>query len=78
MHAIWDSVIYDYTGYETLPMDDATWNWYTSEALAISEGFPIDMTKLKNEQFNEWAVESYNIAQSAVYNGKFIQIKSNY
>ena len=59
-------------------MDDATWNWYTSEALAISEGFPIDMTQLKNEQFNEWAVESYNIAQSAVYNGKFIQIKSNY
>lgn len=35
LHAIWDSVIYAYTNYPTMPFDEADWNWYTEQAEQI-------------------------------------------
>lgn len=69
LHSIWDSVIYSYTGYETLPFDEETWEWYSSESSSIAEAYPIDMDKLKFAQFSQWATESYNMALNAVYDG---------
>ena len=47
LHGIWDSVVYSYTGYETLPMDENKWDWYTEQAALIEENNPIDNLQVK-------------------------------
>lgn len=69
LHSIWDSVDYQFTGYETLPMDAATFEFYTTNAESINERYPMDMDKLKPAQFSAWAQESLDLAKSTVYDG---------
>lgn len=30
LHAVWDSLMYEYSSYASLPMSDSTWSWYTN------------------------------------------------
>lgn len=69
LHAIWDSVIYSYTGYETMPFDESEWEWYTEQADMISKNHPIDQDKVLPGQFATWANESYELTKSIVYDG---------
>jgi len=32
LHSIWDSVVYEFVGYATLPMDEKTWLYFTRNA----------------------------------------------
>ena len=32
LHAVWDSVIYDYVGYADLPMTKESWGYFTSQS----------------------------------------------
>jgi len=62
LHAVWDSVIYTNTGYETLPMDDKTFSWYTATAARILSENEFDDDVIKSEQFATWASEDLTIA----------------
>ena len=42
LHSIWDSVIYEYGGYETLPLTADRWDWYTEQINNIVKSHPID------------------------------------
>ena len=42
LHAVWDSVIYELPGYETLPMDNDTWDFYTNLNLRLEKDHPVD------------------------------------
>jgi hypothetical protein len=55
LHAIWDSVIYSYTGYTTQPLDVLRWQYYTENANKIMAEHEIDMSKVKAQDFNAWA-----------------------
>lgn len=69
MHAIWDSVIYDYCGYPDLPLSGSDWTWYSSEAASLITSFPVDETKTFDSDFKQWADESLLISQQYVYEG---------
>lgn len=69
MHSVWDSVIYQYTGYETMPFDEAEWTWFSEEADKLHMRHPVDKELLKPGQFGEWTFEGLDLAKSAVYAG---------
>ena len=69
LHGVWDSVIYQYPGYPTMPFDDNEWNWYTETADAIANFGNIDQEDLREGDFEAWAHGSYDLAVSSVYPG---------
>jgi len=36
LHSVWDSVIYDYTGYPRVPLHETDWAWYTLEVETLA------------------------------------------
>ena len=42
LHAVWDSVIYEYAGWETLPFEESDWEWYSEQAKRIISENKID------------------------------------
>ena len=69
LHAVWDSVAYAYTGYPTLPLSSADWNWYTTESETIASEYKVDKALLYDCDFAKWAQEGYDLAVSTVYPG---------
>jgi len=69
LHAVWDAMMYEYSGYPDLPMNSSTWSWYTSEASSIASGHPISKNHLADGDFQQWADDSFNLASSNVYPG---------
>ena len=70
MHAVWDSVIYEYAGWETLPMDEQDWEWFSAQASRILQENEIEPSLIMREKFADWAQEDYEIARDYVYDGK--------
>lgn len=62
LHSVWDSVIYEFTGYPDLPLSSSDWDWYTQTASDLASSYPIDDDKVKPGDFMEWASESLTIA----------------
>ena len=69
LHAVWDSVIYSYPGYATLPMDKDTWEYFTAQSDKLENDHPIDQEKLAVTEFGDWAQESLTMAETLVYPG---------
>ncbi len=69
LHSIWDSVIYQYTGYPTMPLSTTDWNWYTTTTTTMSTEYPVNSTSILPEDYEGWANESYDIAVNYVYPG---------
>jgi len=40
LHAVWDSVLYDYCDRPDLPLDTDDWSWYSNEAATIKYAYP--------------------------------------
>ena len=64
---MWDSVIYDYIGYETLPMNKEEWDFYSAQSEKLQVHYPVDKDKLKITGFSDWAKESLDLAETLVY-----------
>lgn len=58
LHSVWDSVIYQLTGYESLPLSDSNWDFYTSTTASYSKTYPVSEADLHAGDFAEWAAES--------------------
>ena len=71
LHAIWDSVIYEYPGYEVLPMNTADWKWYSEQASRIARDYPVPEHEILSGDFDAYAAESYALASTLVYPGKW-------
>ena len=69
LHAVWDSVIYQYPGYPTMPLSNSDWNWYTTTAGTMATDYPVDSSSIASEQFQTWAQDSYELAVNYVYPG---------
>ena len=64
---MWDSVIYEFPGYETLPMDQENWEYYTKNAERLEKLHPVDTEKEKVMAFADWANESLEMSEQFVY-----------
>ena len=71
MHAVWDSVAYEYTGHPVLPLSDNDWSWYTSEQQKLASQYAVNKSMLHDGDVDAWATESLALAKSTVYPGKF-------
>lgn len=69
LHSVWDSVIYQYPGYPTMPLSNADWSWYTTTAANLSNDYPVNSSSILSEDYMGWATESYDIAKNYVYPG---------
>ena len=81
LHSIWDSVIYSYIGYETLPLTDERWSWITETVDKLHSDHPVDIDKEEFKHyclplpkqctwfFESWALESAQFAIENVYDG---------
>lgn len=67
LHAVWDSLAYNYCGYPELPLDSSDWTWYTQTEQTLAGDYPIDKSQLYDGDFQKWADESYQISKSSVY-----------
>lgn len=69
LHAVWDSVIYSYSGFPNLPLSTSDWSWYSNEAANLASKYPVDMTKVHASDFDYWAKEGLQVSKDYVYNG---------
>lgn len=67
LHSVWDSVIYQFTGYPDLPLDDSDWDWYTTEAQTLADAYPVDPSDVNVGDHMGWAEESVEISKDYVY-----------
>ena len=69
MHAVWDSVIYEYTDGPRPPLSSHDWDWFTTEAQKLADKYPIDESAILDGQFSTWAQENLKIAEETAYPG---------
>ena len=67
LHSVWDSVGYQFTGYATLPFSAASWTDNGVTTAAMVTPYPVDVAKLNNGNFEEWATEGYTNSVNYVY-----------
>jgi len=69
MHYVWDSIIYQYTGYPDLPLSDDDWDWYTTTAATLYSANPIaaDASDLAVGDIMSWATKGLEISKEYVY-----------
>ena len=67
LHQVWDSVIYGYCGWETLPLDRKGWAYYSATTEQLQFMYPVDEDLAKITDFSVWAHESFEMSATLVY-----------
>ena len=71
LHASWDSVAYEFSGYANLPFSDNDWNLNGSRAKVLMSNHADIVNRVNVHDLNPdtWANESFTIAKNYAYNG---------
>lgn len=69
LHAVWDSVLGEFSGYETLPFNTSAWATYGANSKRIREAYPVSDDVANNLNFSDWAKEANELAKNVVYSG---------
>ena len=69
LHAVWDSVLFEFSGYPVLPMNDSLWDDLTQTAKKLNGKWMqhIQPEEILIQNPVSWATESYSIAKQFVY-----------
>lgn len=67
LHALWDSVLYEQTGYADLPFDDQAWEDLTQKAQNLISEYGREAEKDVSFNPQKWAEESFEISKHFVY-----------
>lgn len=67
LHALWDSVIYEYCGYPTLPLNTTDWDNLTTASDGLYTTYPVDASMILDGEYMQWAAEGLQIAKDDVY-----------
>lgn len=70
LHAVWDSVLYEFEGYATLPFSDGDWAKHKETATRLVNQYDIEDADAKNLDPKVWAQESFDISKNQVYTAK--------
>ena len=62
LHAVWDTVIYQYHATVHRPFDDAGWSSFEDIAKDLRSSFKFTKTQIQTMNFDKMADESYKIA----------------
>lgn len=69
LHAVWDSVVYEFEGYANLPLSDTDWIAQGKTASKLAQEHKINKAQAANLDCHAWASESFDIAKDFVYRG---------
>jgi len=71
LHALWDSVSYEFSGYAKLPFSDSDWALNGKRASDLVQRHPLSSLKVDVTDLNPvaWANESWEVSKSFVYAG---------
>ena len=71
LHALWDSVSYEFSGYPNLPFSDSDWDLNGKRAQELVSKHPLSSLKadVTNLDPQQWADESLAVSESFVYKG---------
>jgi hypothetical protein len=71
LHAFWDSVAYEFSGYADLPFSDTNWTRNGQRADLLLQRHPLSSLSADTNNLDpmQWAHESFQISESFVYNG---------
>jgi len=67
LHALWDSVVYEYEADMTQPLSSDDWNYLTTTAANLTAQFPESIFSDLDSPITEWNQESLKIAEDFVY-----------
>jgi hypothetical protein len=69
LHAVWDSVIYEFTGYPTLPFSTSAWNTLGNNVDSMTVKYDVPSSEYYQANVEQWAAESLDLSESTVYPG---------
>lgn len=69
LHAVWDSVIFEFNYYPNLPFSDSDWDEYTKYAQDLMTKYKTDLGDVTSFNPDKWADESFEITMDFVYKG---------
>lgn len=67
LHSVWDSVIYQYTGYPDLPLNNADWNTLGDNISNMSDDIYVPTSDWHTNDTMQWAAESLQASKDTVY-----------
>jgi len=70
LHAVWDSVAYEFTNDYKLPFSESDWKKIGEQAETLVAKHDISESVFDELDFTKWAQESFEISESFVYKGK--------
>jgi len=68
LHAVWDSLIYEETGREHLPLNNNDWEEYGQVAAKFSSAYPMDPSDFHDNDPDAWSAENVAVAKD-IYEG---------
>lgn len=69
LHAVWDSVIYEFPVNDELPYTKEGWEKLGNEVDGIRKGLKIKAAEYENFDVSAWSQESFEVAASTAYKG---------
>ena len=69
LHAVWDSVMFEFQGYSKLPFSKADWNTNGENAARLMDTYPMDHSVISDLNPSRWAMDSFELTKSVVYTG---------
>jgi len=69
LHALWDSVIYEFHTNDKLPYDEAGWNKLGDSVDILKNRFIINPNEYSAYDVNAWAQESFVVGSQNAYTG---------
>lgn len=69
LHSLWDSVIYEFQSYYTLPFSDSDWSKIESNVKTLTSKYQISSSEYQNTNYMKWATDAYNIGAQNAWEG---------
>ena len=69
LHSLWDSVLYEFYGYQDLPYSDADWATLGEHSATIRKNYPMNPEVIEDLDPVNWSEESFEISSTFVYKG---------
>lgn len=67
LHQVWDSVLFEYEGYQDLPFSASGWSDIVSRASGLMKKWPVSDSVANDLDPTHWAADSYKITTEFVY-----------
>jgi len=67
LHQVWDSILFESEGYQTMPFSASDWSALTTRAAGLIKKYPVSDSVATDLDPTHWAADSYKITEEFVY-----------